>query len=138
MTRTATTRMIRSGSISQKGSVMAVEPSSAYPTAQPRRASPTSWLHARALWAGLSIITMWLAVLFVGVFGGDFIHSSTTGFTRFPVVVFLLPFVLPATIVVGRRGFASAPDERHAEPGEEPQAREEATTEPPAMRAKAA
>jgi hypothetical protein len=69
-------------------------------------ARPPSWLHARALWAGLSIVTMWLAVLFVGVFGGDFVSSSTTnGFTRFPVVVLVLPFVLAATIVVARRGF---------------------------------
>jgi len=90
------------------------------------------------LWAGLSIITMWLAVLFVGVFGGDFIHSSSTGFTKFPVVVVLLPFVLPATISVGRRGFTSAPDERHGAPDQETQAREEATTEPSALRAKPA
>ena len=81
---------------------------------------------------------MWLAVLFVGVFGGDFISSSSTnGFTKFPVVVFLLPFVLPATIVVARRGFASADERRHA-PDEEMQAREEATTEPSTLRAKPA
>ena len=114
---------------------MAIEVSSAHPTTQPRRASSTSWLHARALWAGLSIITMWLAVLFVGVFGGDFMSSSSTnGFTRFPVVVFLLPFVLPATIVVARRGFASA-DERRRMPDEKTQAREEATAEPSTLRA---
>jgi len=70
------------------------------------RDSSASWLYTRPLWAGLAIITMWLAVLFVGLFGGDFVSSSTTnGFTRIPVVVFLLPFVLPATIVVARRGF---------------------------------
>jgi hypothetical protein len=41
---------------------------------------------------------MWLAVLFVGVFGGDFVsNSSANGFTEIPVVVFLLPFVLPAS-----------------------------------------
>jgi hypothetical protein len=90
---------------------MAAEQSSDNLNAQLRHASTPSWIHARALWAGLSIITMWLAVLFVGVFGGDVINSSTTnGFTKIPVVVFLLPFVLPATIVVGRRGFTSTPD----------------------------
>jgi len=73
---------------------------------------------------------MWLAVLFVGVFGGDFVHSSSNGFTKFSVVVFLLPFVLPATIVVARRGFTSVPDEPHGAPDEETRAREEATTEP--------
>ncbi len=118
---------------------MATEPSSAQPTAQRRGASSPSWLHARELWAGLSIITMWLAVLFVGVFGGDFVSSSSTnGLTKLPVVVFLLPFVLPATIVVGRRGFASASDERHAVPDEETRAREETATEPSALRAKPA
>ena len=98
---------------------MAIEPSSVEPepssvetTAPPSEPPPGSWLHARTLWAGLSIITMWLAVLFVGIFGGDFVSSSANGFTKIPVVVFLLPFVLPATIVVGRRTFTSPPDER--------------------------
>jgi hypothetical protein len=87
------------------------------------------------LWAGLSIITMWLAVLFVGVFGSDFVSSTSTSFTRFPVVVFLLPFVLPATIVVGRRGFAIAPDEQHSPPDPETQTREEVTAAPSTLRA---
>jgi hypothetical protein len=66
------------------------------------------------LWAGLSIITMWLAVLFVGLFGGDIVSSSGPAGTTssVPVVVALLPFVLPATIVAARRGFTRAPDER--------------------------
>jgi hypothetical protein len=117
---------------------MALEPSSVDPNAPLRDAPPPSWLHARALWAGLSIITMWLAVLFVGVFGGDFVSSSANGFTKIPVVVFLLPFVLPATIVVGRRGFMSASDERRGAPEEAPRAREEPTAEPSALRAKPA
>jgi hypothetical protein len=79
-------------------------------------------------------MTMWVAVLFVGIFGGDFVSSSSNGFTKIPVVVFLLPFVLPATIVVGRRGFASAPDERD----KEAQAHQEATPEPSALRARPA
>jgi hypothetical protein len=91
------------------------------------------------LWAGLSIITMWLTVLFVGVFGGDFVsNSGANGFTKIPVVVFLLPFVLPATIVVGRRGFMSASDERRGASEEAPTAREEPTAEPSALRAKPA
>jgi hypothetical protein len=67
------------------------------------------------LWAGLSIITMWLAVLFVGLFGGDIVSSSGPAGTTssVPVVVALLPFVLPATIVAARRGFTRAPDERN-------------------------
>ncbi|HET7051440.1 MAG TPA: hypothetical protein VFI54_24445 [Solirubrobacteraceae bacterium] len=110
---------------------------SAMQSAPPERtqASP-SWLHARALWAGLSIITMWLAVLFVGIFGSDFVSSSSNGFTKFPVVVFLLPFVLPATIVVGRRGFASVPDEQRSPRHKQTQAEDEATAVPSALRAK--
>src|SRR3954468_12082553 len=93
---------------------MGTEVSARPSTAGSRGASSPSWMYARALWAGLSIITMWLAVLFVGIFGGDFIsNSATNGLTRFPVVVLLLPFVLPATIVVARRGFTNAVDERH-------------------------
>ena len=80
-------------------------------------------------------MTMWLAVLFVGIFGSDFVSSSSNGFTKFPVVVFLLPFVLPATIVVGRRGFASARDERRRPPRKETQAGVEATASPSALRA---
>jgi hypothetical protein len=115
---------------------MATGFSAAQPSRQERNPSAPSWLHARALWAGLSIITMWLAVLFVGIFGSDFVSSSGNGFTKFPVVVFLLPFVLPATIVVGRRGFASAPDEPHGSHHKESQAGDEASAVPSALRAK--
>jgi hypothetical protein len=87
------------------------------------------------LWAGLSIITMWLAVLFVGIFGGDFVSSSASSFTKFPVVVFLLPFVLPATIVVGRRGFARPPGEQDDPHGHETQTREGSTSPPSTWRA---
>jgi len=116
---------------------MAIEPSSVDPTAPPGEPPPGSWLHARTLWAGLSIITMWLAVLFVGIFGGDFVSSSSAnGFTKIPVVVFLLPFVLPATIVVGRRACTSAPDERRGASEDAPRARGEPTAQPPSLRAK--
>ena len=115
---------------------MATEFSAMQPAPQERTRSTPSWLHVRALWAGLSVITMWLAVLFVGIFGSDFVASSSNGFTKIPVVVFLLPFVLPATIVVGRRGFASASDEQHGPPHKETQAEDEATAAPSTLRAK--
>jgi hypothetical protein len=117
---------------------MAVEPSYEHPTAEPRDTSSRSWLHARALWAGVSIIVMWLAVLFVGLFGGDFIANSSTSFTKIPVVVFLLPFVLPATIAVARRGFTSGPEEHRSLPEDKSHMREEATTQPSTFRAKPA
>ena len=114
---------------------MSAQPSSSPPASAPSRAQGPSWLHARALWAGVSIITMWLAVLFVGVFGGDFVSSSSTGFTKIPVVVFLLPFVLPATISVGRRGFAGPSDApEHSRRDDSTPAQEE----PPTLRRPAA
>ncbi len=114
---------------------MAAETSSEQPTEASRDASSRSWLYARALWAGLSIIIMWLAVLFVGVFGGDFVSiSATGGSTRFPVVVFLLPFVLPATIAVARRGFTAGTEERQSAE-EATTVRNEATTQPPTFKA---
>lgn len=72
-----------------------------------------AWYHGRALWAGVSITIMWLAVLFVGVLGENIVSSTPGGTsTSVPVVVALLPFVLPATIVVARRGFKEVPERR--------------------------
>ena len=114
---------------------MASESSSLHNATETLNASSASWLHSRAFWAGVSIITMWLAVLFVGVFGGDFISTRTDRFTKIPVVVFLIPFVLPATIAVARRGFTSAPDERR-DSSEETPAHEQPKAEATALRAK--
>jgi hypothetical protein len=63
---------------------------------------------------------MWLAVLFVGVFGGNILSSTPGGTsTSVPVVVALLPFVLPATIVAARRGFRGlVEDDQHRAPKE--------------------
>lgn len=85
--------------------------------------------HARALWAGVSITIMWLAVLFVGVFGENIVSSTPGGSTTsVPVVVALLPFVLPATIVVARRGFRELPERR-------PRSVDEPSDTRPALRA---
>jgi hypothetical protein len=93
-------------------------------------------MFSRAFWAALSIIAMWLAVLFVGIFGGDFVSSSSGGgFTKIPVVVFLLPFVLPGTVVIGRRAFTSDSEDREPAPEEAPRTREAPTGEPSTLRA---
>jgi hypothetical protein len=72
------------------------------------------WFRVPTLWAGLSIVTMWLSVLFIGVFGENIVSTTPGGTsTSVPVVVALIPFVLVATVVVARRGFrelAEAPD----------------------------
>jgi len=84
-----------------------------------------SWLHARALWGGLAIITMWIAVLFVGVFGGNIVSTSASGSSSsVPVVVVVAVVALLGTVGVGRRAFAITPagddlrtaidEERHA------------------------
>lgn len=95
--------------------------------------SAPAWFYARPLWAGLSIITMWLAVLFVGLFGGNIISSTPGGTsTSVPVVIVVLPFVLPATIAVARRGFRETEgDRREATAGaDDDSAREAATLRP--------
>lgn len=85
---------------------------SASPLRATRSGPARSWLYSRVLWAGISIVSMWLAVLFVGIFGGDILSSTPGGTsTSVPVVVVLVPFVLPATVVVARRGFRPADDE---------------------------
>jgi hypothetical protein len=73
----------------RKGSAVATEFPSAHVAPLRRSQSGSAWLHAKALWA--------------------FVATSASSLTKFPVVVLLLPFVLPATIVVARRGFAGAP-----------------------------
>jgi hypothetical protein len=84
--------------------------------------------YARALWAGVSITIMWLAVLFIGVFGEDIVSSTPGGAsTSVPVVVAVLPFVLPATIVVARRGFREASERRPRALGEATDAGPEAS-----------
>jgi hypothetical protein len=90
--------------------------SESLPSGLPPRPSSSAWFHAGALWAGVAITIMWLAVLFVGVFGSNIVTSTPGGTsTSVPVVVALLPFVLPATVVVARRGFRAVRENRQSE-----------------------
>jgi hypothetical protein len=67
------------------------------------RASAPGWLYARELWAGVSIVAMWLAVLFVGVYGGSINRTSADGSTSsVPVVVVVACAAFVATLVIGR------------------------------------
>ena len=100
--------------------------SSSRPLSMPRVS--TSWLHARALWGGLAIISMWLAVLFVGVFGGNIVSTSPGGSTSsWPVVVVVAVVALLGTIGVGRRAFVvtQASDELRTAIEDERRAREQ-------------
>jgi len=106
--------------------------------AHPRHPPPSPWLYARAMWAAVSIVTMWLAVLFVGIFGGDFISSGPAHFTKLPVVIFMLPFVLPATIAVARRGFTASIGEAQADRHKDAREVESRTAERPPEGARSA
>ena len=55
----------------------------------------------------LSIVTMWLAVLFDGIFGGDMIFASTTNgsTTTMPSAVAVALFAVIGTASVAKRAF---------------------------------
>jgi hypothetical protein len=98
-----------------------------------------SWLHARELWGGVAIISMWLAVLFVGIFGGNVVSSSAGGSSSsWPVVVVVAVVALIGTVVVGRRAFAVAPasDDVDKAIKDERDAREQLAAEVSDLRAK--
>ncbi|HYB23313.1 MAG TPA: hypothetical protein VED41_05915 [Solirubrobacteraceae bacterium] len=61
---------------------------------------------SRAFWGGVALVAMWLAVLFVGVFGGSILHTSASGeSSSVPVVVVVAVAALLATIPVAHAAF---------------------------------
>ena len=63
-----------------------------------------SWLLSRAFWGAVSIVAMWLAVLFVGIFGSDIDKvDAGGGVSSVPVVVVVAVVALFATMAVAHR-----------------------------------
>ena len=66
----------------------------------------TSRVLVREMWAATSIVAMWVAVLFVGVFGGDMtFHSVDSSTTIMPSVVVVALFAAIGTASVAKRVF---------------------------------
>ena len=64
------------------------------------------WYRVSELWAGISIVAIWLAVLFVALAAPDLLTTSVAGDTaRIPSVVLVAPFAALATWAVARHGF---------------------------------
>lgn len=63
-------------------------------------------LFVPAFWGTLAIVTMWLAVLFDGIFGGDMVFNSTAnGTTTMPSAVLVALFAVIGTASVAKRVF---------------------------------
>jgi hypothetical protein len=58
-----------------------------------------------AFWGTIAIVAMWLAVLFVGVFGGDMVFNSPPGLTTIPSAVLVALFAVIGTVSVAKRVF---------------------------------
>lgn len=72
----------------------------------PERPQVADLLRIPEMWAGLSIITIWLAVLFDAIWGPDFVsHSAGGDTTTIPSVIVVAFFALCATLGVARVAF---------------------------------
>ena len=77
----------------------------------PVRQGVSSRLLVPGFWAAVCIVTMWLAVLFDGIFGGNMTFTDSSGqITVMPSAVGIALFAAIATWSVAKRGFARKDD----------------------------
>jgi hypothetical protein len=82
--------------------MMTHEPSAGTPIRQ----GIASRLLVPGFWATVSIVTMWLAVLFVGIFGGDMTFTnSSSQVTVIPSAAAVAFFAAIGTASVAKRAF---------------------------------
>jgi len=76
-------------------------------TDAPVRPGIAARLLVPGFWGAVSIVAMWLAVLFVGIFGGNLTSASAGGdVTTIPSSIVLALFAVIGTSVVAKRAFA--------------------------------
>ena len=77
-------------------------------TAGPAREGIADRLLVPAFWGAVSIIAMWLAVLFDGIYGSDMVFNGNagTGPTIIPSAVAVALFAFIETVAVAKRAFA--------------------------------
>ena len=77
-------------------------------TAGPAREGIAARLLVPAFWGAVSIIAMWLAVLFDGIYGSDMVFSGNAGGgpTIIPSAVAVALFAFVGTASVAKRAFA--------------------------------
>jgi hypothetical protein len=76
-------------------------------TAGPPREGIAGRLLVPAFWGAVSIVAMWLAVLFDGIYGNDMIFSGNPGGgpTIIPSAVAVALFAFIGTVAVAKRAF---------------------------------
>jgi uncharacterized RDD family membrane protein YckC len=77
--------------------------------AGPARQGIADRLLVPAFWGAVSIIAMWLAVLFDGIYGSDMIFNNNAGSggpTIIPSAVAVALFAFIGTVAVAKRAFA--------------------------------
>jgi uncharacterized RDD family membrane protein YckC len=90
---------------------MTHEPSTDTPAGDTRASEGiAARLFVPAFWGTLAIVTMWLAVLFDGVFGGDMVFNNTNGMTTIPSAVLVALFAVIGTASVAKRVFGRKND----------------------------